>query len=47
MSSGSCWTEAKRANSVRPLTRKVGDVVLAVDQNDMKKNLVPNGLARC
>ena len=34
MSSGSCWTEAKRANSVRPLTRKVGDVVLAVDQDD-------------
>ena len=34
MSSGSCWTEAKRANSVRPLTRKVGDVVLALDQDD-------------
>ena len=34
MSSGSRWTEAKRANSVRPLTRKVGDVVLAVDQDD-------------
>ena len=34
MSSGSCWTEVKRANSVWPLTRKVGDVVLAVDEDD-------------